>query len=216
MCSESSTSAAQPGVQGDVLNQVLDADTAPVPKVSVPLPAVEHLKAEMATLSAALNAPNPDKDLTYHVTSEEAFLSSSAAPGLVTVMGARGALTIKVEQPPAPALGEAGSQLWNVGLTVIPSTGDLPKESHIDVGVIVGGSSAKIASYQTSPTAAAELGALGFSPLCIIKAGGASILSTIVSCLPSLAGGPEAFMAALTAALGPGSVDLISKIMTCF
>ncbi len=215
MCTEPSTATPQPGPQGELLNQVVSSDAAPVPKVSIPLPAVEHLKDKLATLSASLGVPQPDEDLTYHVTSEEAFLSS-AKPGVVAVMGPRGALVAKIEKPAAAPAGTAPSQLWKVGLSVTSGDSAVPTTSHLTVGVMVGGSSAKIASYETSPKASAELTALGFSPLCIIKNGGASILSTIVGCLPSLAGGPEAFMAALTAALGPGSVDLITKIMTCF
>jgi hypothetical protein len=215
MCSEASTAAAQPVAHEDLLNQVLNAEAAPVPKVSVPLPAVEGLKQKLATLNTTLGAAQPDEELTYHVTSEEAFLSS-AQPGLVAVMGARGALLVKVDPPATAADGTIESPLWNFGLTVVPAGSAVPTAAHINIGVAVGGSSAKIASYGTSPTASAELGALGFNPLCIIKNGGASILTTIVSCLPSLAGGPEAFIAALTAALGPGSVDLITKIMSCF
>jgi hypothetical protein len=215
-----STSDFEPGTNGDLLNQVLSADVAAVPKISVPWAAFEEPKKQLAALRKTLTDETPDLDLTYHVTSEEVMLSATK-PGLVTVVGPRGALLLKIDEPEVNAESsddtpEEPSQLWKVGISVAGTGAAAPPEPQVTMGVFVGGGSAKIGSYLTSPRAGAELDLLGINVFCIIKNGGASILTTIVSCLPSLAGGPAAFMAALTASLGAGSVDLITKIMACF
>ncbi len=73
-----------------------------------------------------------------------------------------------------------------------------------------------LAAREVSATASQQLRDARIDVGCIVANGGANILPTIVRCLPSLDRGPEAFRQALTAALGPGSVDLVTKIMRCF
>lgn len=216
-----SASDYEPGSSGDLLNQVLSADTSAVPKISVPWAAFEEPKKHLAALCKTLtDDETPDLDLTYHVTSEEVMLSATK-PGVVAVAGPRGALLLKIDEPEEHPKGSGGtlgdpSQLWKVGISVAGTGAAAPAEPQVTMGVFVGGGSAKIGSYKTSQMARAELDLLGINVFCIIKNGGGSILTTIVSCLPSLAGGPAAFMAALTASLGSGAVDLITKIMACF
>jgi hypothetical protein len=210
MCSQPLNANNDPFDDGDALAGVLAETSRPVPKVSLPIPAVGLLTERMATLTTLLGARS-DEEQTLHVTADEAFLSTGdPKEGNVVVLGARGALQVHVV-PPAD-----DGPVWKFELTLLPAGAATGADPHVTIDVVVGGDSAKVAGITPSTTAARELSLVGIDIMCILKNGGASILSTIVRCLPSLAAGPEAFMAALVAALGPGSVDLITRVMACF
>jgi hypothetical protein len=64
----------------------------------------------------------------------------------------------------------------------------------------------------TTITPAADFKPMGLDWWCAVKCGGATILPTLVVCLPALAGGPAGYIACVTAKLGAGDA---AAIATC-
>ena len=228
MCNEGS--AATPSAANNPLTGVLTPNVAPLPKASLALGAMEVMKTRHAKLTAK-NAGN-DENVTLHITSEAPYISSNSAavgktagqdPGTVSVLGPGGALMIEVTPPGTPSPGVAIDlgDVFKFVLSVLPiallaGTEEPPEPTHLATfDAMVTGSTAQIVSHELGVGVSAASG-VGIDIGCIVSAGGGTILSTIVRCLPSLASGLEAFKAALLAALGPAGVDLVSQLMKCF
>ena len=57
-----------------------------------------------------------------------------------------------------------------------------------------------------------ELSALGLDWWCVARCGGTAILGILIRCLPSLAGGPAAYVACVTAQAGSGAAGIAACI----
>jgi hypothetical protein len=216
MCHEHSPDAIP--TSDSRLTGVLTPDVPPIPKVAFPKDAVDDAAATHAMLCAKLASP-PNENATYHVTADSLYLATTTAlasnatdSGVVAVGGPLGGLVIEVT-PPSPAQGQ---KYWTFGIFTSPGhklaalTGEPEPQATFEVAAT--GSSATIVGYRHAP----EVEGYGLNIPCIASAGGGTILSTIITCLPALAGGPGAFREALLAALQGGGVDLITKLMKCF
>jgi hypothetical protein len=69
-----------------------------------------------------------------------------------------------------------------------------------------------------TPVADTEVGGLDFSTiLCITKSGGAAILPALVTALPSLVGGPVAYLTAVLAQLPKAAIETAQSVISnCF
>jgi hypothetical protein len=229
MCNEGS--AETPPVVNNPLTGILTPNVAPLPKASLALGAMDFMKERHAKLTAK-NA-GTDENVTLHITSEAPYISSnSAAVGkaagmntdTVSVLGPGGALEIEVT-PPSPTgtgVGIDFGDVFKFVLSVLPiaalvaGTNEPPTPTHIATfDAMVTGSTAQIVSHELGVGVSAASG-VGIDIGCIVSAGGGTILSTIVRCLPAMANGLEAFKTALLAALGPAGVDLVSQLIKCF
>jgi hypothetical protein len=227
MCDDTPTTPAL-SASGDPLAQVLLANSTPVPKVSIPVPAIEGLQAKKALLTSALGI-EPDENQTYHLTSEEAFLSSNqkltsdaSESGTAVAVSGRAAVSLTVTPPQeTDGLGFDPTEILKIGFSLLPlflgATAAAPStEPQVTLGIAVTGSSASIVECTTSQSASDALGAFGINVGCLVSTGGATILTTIVACLPALSAGPQAFREALMGLLGTTGVDLVTKVMACF
>jgi hypothetical protein len=61
---------------------------------------------------------------------------------------------------------------------------------------------------------AADMVAAGLDFWCVLKCGGTAILGCLVKCLPSLAGGPAAYVACVTGCAGAGAAGIAVCIAT--
>jgi len=66
---------------------------------------------------------------------------------------------------------------------------------------------------RTAPSTAALMAA-SFDWSCVLKCGGDKILPVLISCLPSLVGGPQAFVACAISQLASNSSDIVKCIAT--
>jgi hypothetical protein len=215
-----------PAPSADPLEQVLLADAQATPKVSIPVGAIEILHKKKKVLFASLGVEK-DENQAYHLTSQEPFISSNQAigddiheSGTAVALSGLAAVTMKVTPPThGGAAGFDVSELWKIGLSILPlflGAATASSDPHVTLGIAVSGSSASIVEYSSSAAAKTDLAGTGINVGCLISAGGASILTTIVACLPALSSGTQAFREALMKALGPAGVDLITNVMECF
>lgn len=84
-----------------------------------------------------------------------------------------------------------------------------PYTWHFDLGGVVKDSAGKIVSA-ASITPSAEAQAMGINWWCAVKCGGATILPTLVLCLPAFSGGPAAYIACVTGKMGTSSAAAIA------
>jgi hypothetical protein len=84
-----------------------------------------------------------------------------------------------------------------------------PYTWHFNLGGAVRDPVGRIVSA-SSITPGAAFQPMGLDWWCVIKCGGATILPTLALCLPSLAGGPAAYIACVTAKLGTGDAAAIA------
>jgi hypothetical protein len=69
--------------------------------------------------------------------------------------------------------------------------------------------------HVSSPPATAQLLATNFNFGCILQCAGTSILPTLLQCLPSLLGGPAAFVSCVVAQLGASAGPIAMCIAQC-
>jgi len=208
----------------DRLTGLLTPNVPIVPKVSLPLPLTTALKARQDAFNAVTEVPTEENE-TMHITADSAYLTANSAvtsasggrgaptPALVSVVGPIHSALIEVKPPQQPkSVGIGIGDILSLALSVIGSIvlTDLTYE------VAVTGSSATMVGCKQDPGQLEAAGLVGLNVLCIARAGGASVLSTITSCLPALAQGWDAFTQALLSALGPGGVDLVERLSECF
>lgn len=207
--------------------QALNAET---PKIqSFPFTGVP-LEARLRTLGTKKNTPNGPA--TIHVASDHGiYLSAPALPG-------RPAAKAGAQPPDEPALyllgnapaGAVGLSLTNLN---VEDEGVEGSTFSVDLAAIDGqihallGSAPFTLEYNITPDAvtlqstalppnlpANMLGAP--SVLCLVKCAGVQLMPAIISCLPSLVGGPAAFMSCLVSTAGPTVAGLASCIGSCF
>jgi hypothetical protein len=224
----------------DRLTGLLTPNVPIVPKVSLPLPLTTALKARQAAFNAVTKVPTEENE-TMHITADSAYLTANSAvtgasggrgaptPALVSVVGPIHSALIEVKPPQQPkSVGIGIGDILSLALSVIGSIvltdlTDLTNEPPLPpppplltYEVAVTGSSATLVGCKQDPSQLGAAGPVGLNVLCIARAGGASVLSTITSCLPALAQGWDAFTQALLSALGPGGVDLVERLSECF
>ena len=78
-------------------------------------------------------------------------------------------------------------------------------------GITRGGDGAIIGATTVIPIETASAIPFGLNWWCVLKCGGTSILPTLVLCLPSLTGGPAAYIACVVAKVGAGDAAQIAK-----
>ena len=219
----------------DRLTGLLTPNVPIVPKVSLPLPLTTALKARQDAFNAVTEVPTEENE-TMHITADSAYLTANSAvtsasggrgaptPALVSVVGPIHSALIEVKPPQQPkSVGIGIGDILSLALSVIGSivltdlTDDpTPPPPLLTYEVAVTGSSATMVGCKQDPGQLEAAGLVGLNVLCIARAGGASVLSTITSCLPALAQGWDAFTQALLSALGPGGVDLVERLSECF
>jgi len=172
--------------------------------------------ANLATCATLARASVPAGNQQMHLMSDGSFLVSSshadAENGSVVLTGSIGPLpyeihlTIHLEASVVTVTVQLIKPIPIGPFTWTYHLGGLP------VGPNGGLTSASITVQDVkSPPGVA---ATGLNWLCFLKCGGATILSLLLKCLPSLAGGTAAFVACVTAGGGAGAAEIAVCIAT--
>jgi len=146
-------------------------------------------------------------DLNFHITKEgDVLASTSVSNGLTgetvlrgTLFGLPYELLIKVKL--------VGKQV-EVTLHLTKPIEVGPFTLKFDLGGVRMDGDRIIGASSVVPSS--DVQALGLSFWCVLRCGGAAILGTLVKCLPSLVGGPAAYVACVTASIGTGTAAAIA------
>jgi hypothetical protein len=182
----------------------------------VPLPTIDALRAgARAALAGALGADAPDgasADSLAFTADGNLFLTSAQPNGAAAIgTGQEGqamALVMTVPTTPADLEGDGPTRV-TVSLSMTA-----PQQGGVDIVFDVNANGAAVVEAKPH----GDVTGLSLSTVwCIAKAGGSSILPAIVSALPSLVMGPEAFLAAIVAKLPQAMVGTATKVASgCF
>jgi len=152
----------------------------------------------------------PGVQTHFHVTAEgEALATTSFAEGQTGDIVVRGVIAGIPYELHIRVAFEGEQVAVTLHLTKPFEVG--PYTWRFDIGGAIKDASGSIVAA-TSVTPAADLQPMGLNWWCVLKCGGAAILPTLLACLPSLAGGPAAYVACVTGKLGAADA---AKIALC-
>lgn len=187
-------------------------------------PTIQSFPYAGVPTSAALRALGASTEpATIHVSSDHGiYISSSSIPGLSGVNA----------KPELHLAGNAPSGFIGLSMTdlqVSPGPGASSKlQLKLAVtdqnGALRAGAPVSL-EYNITPDAVMlSSSSSGVSPsmvgapsvLCLVQCAGVQLLPAIISCVPSLVGGPGAFMSCLVGTAGPTVAGIASCISKCF
>jgi hypothetical protein len=158
---------------------------------------------------------------TIHVGSDHSiYISAASASGLAGV-NAKPELHL-LGNAPSGVIGlsmtdlqvsssTAGSNKLTLKLGLLDSNGALQSGAPVTLEYHITPDSVMLASSSTPPNLAATP-----SVLCLVKCAGVQLIPAILSCVPSLVGGPSAFMSCLVATAGPTVAGIATCVAGCF
>jgi hypothetical protein len=187
---------------------------------SIPLSDLTNLSSAGASALRAIG-PHHDEAVVqqFHTTPDGGLFTSSAfAADLTAHVDLRGTLGPFPVELTLSVTVDADQVIVKLQVTKPIHLG--PYEWHFKLGgvvrdakgVIIGANT--IALAPTTP-AFAPSAALGGHFLCFLKCGGLAILPILIPCLPSLAGGPQAFIACVVGKAGEGAAAIAACITKC-
>ncbi len=153
-----------------------------------------------------------------HVTSDGGvFLSTGSVgnlQGSVVLSGTIGPfpielhLTVKLEDETVTVTVELDKPIHLGPFTWTFKLGGVAKDAK---GNVIGAQTISL----SADTPAFNAAGFGSNFLCILKCAGLAILPILVGCLPSLSGGPQAFIACVVAKAGTGAAAIASCVVKC-
>jgi len=105
----------------------------------------------------------------------------------------------------------AGSSKLSLKLNLLDGTGAARGEAPVTLEYHITPDSVMLASSKLSAGLAATP-----SVFCLVRCAGVQLLPAILSCVPSLVGGPSAFMSCLVATAGPTIAGIATCVASCF
>lgn len=171
---------------------------------------VDGLRKSSATSIATVAGQGAQPVERYHFTPEGDFLVSSA-----TSVGNEGDVVLRGSIGPFPY--EIHLKIKLDGSTV-QVTLDMDKPIDLPpytwtfdlLGIIKDAQGNTVGASDIKPSA--SMAAAGFDYWCILRCGGTTILAILLKCLPSLVGGPAAFVSCVTASAGEGAAGIAACI----
>jgi hypothetical protein len=179
---------------------------------------------ESATMKLKALGPAPDVASQVHLTAAGDVLTTSASSvggeGNVVLHGAIGpipydfSLNMKVEDTKIVVTFDVNKPIDMPPYTWTFVLGGVKKDS---TGAVIGARDIRL-DHEASPAflpVGAPQAAAALPVLCILKCAGLSIMPILLKCLPSLAGGPAAFIACVVASAGEGAAGIAACFVKC-